>query len=43
MSADRSVLLVAFEGVQSLDLTGPLEVFTEAGYAVTVAAPTAGR
>jgi transcriptional regulator GlxA family with amidase domain len=27
----RNVLIVAFDGVQSLDLTGPLEVFTAAG------------
>ncbi len=42
----RTVLIVLFEGVQSLDLTGPLEVFStanrlrgERGYAVTTAAP----
>ncbi|MFD3436599.1 GlxA family transcriptional regulator [Streptomyces sp. NPDC058685] len=28
---DRSVLVVLFEGVQSLDVTGPVEVFTGAG------------
>src|SRR5580693_2651053 len=26
----RAILIVAFDGVQSLDLTGPLEVFTGA-------------
>jgi transcriptional regulator GlxA family with amidase domain len=41
--AARSVLLLAFDGVQSLDLTGPLEVFTGAGHAVTVASPGGGR
>jgi transcriptional regulator GlxA family with amidase domain len=34
-----SVLLVVFDGVQSLDLTGPLEVFSGAGHAVSVASP----
>ncbi|MFC6600080.1 GlxA family transcriptional regulator [Kitasatospora paranensis] len=29
--ADRSVLIVLFEGVQSLDVTGPLEVLASAG------------
>ncbi|MFG3256818.1 GlxA family transcriptional regulator [Streptomyces sp. NPDC048172] len=29
----RDVLLVVFDGVQSLDVTGPLEVFTGAGFA----------
>jgi transcriptional regulator GlxA family with amidase domain len=29
-SAKRNVVIVAYEGVQSLDLTGPLEVFTGA-------------
>ena len=28
---DRSVLVVLFDGVQSLDVTGPVEVFTGAG------------
>jgi transcriptional regulator GlxA family with amidase domain len=32
---DRTVLIVLFEGVQSLDVTGPLEVFSGAGPAVT--------
>src|SRR3954470_4367807 len=31
----RSVLIVVFEGVQSLDVTGPLEVFAGAAAAVT--------
>jgi transcriptional regulator GlxA family with amidase domain len=31
------VQIVLFEGVQSLDVTGPLEVFTYAGYRVTTA------
>lgn len=39
MTPPRSVLLVAFDGVQSLDLTGPLEVFAGGGYAVEVATP----
>ncbi|MFD9482581.1 GlxA family transcriptional regulator [Streptomyces sp. NPDC059991] len=30
--AQRSVLIVLFEGVQSLDVTGPMEVFTGAGH-----------
>ncbi|MDX3243617.1 GlxA family transcriptional regulator [Streptomyces sp. ME18-1-4] len=30
----RSVIIVLYEGVQSLDVTGPLEVFTGAGAAV---------
>ncbi len=30
----RSVLIVLFDGVQSLDVTGPLEVFAHAGDAV---------
>ncbi|MGW8379706.1 GlxA family transcriptional regulator [Streptomyces sp. ODS28] len=45
-AADRSVLLVLFEGVQSLDVTGPLEVFAgagrvagERGYRVRTASP----
>ena len=43
------IVVVAFEGVQSLDVTGPVEVFTRAGqladepYAVEVVGPTAGR
>ncbi|MDX2167856.1 MAG: GlxA family transcriptional regulator [Deltaproteobacteria bacterium] len=52
MSATRRVGLLAFDGVQSLDLTGPLEVFATAGklvadrgepapYAIEVVAPTA--
>jgi transcriptional regulator GlxA family with amidase domain len=32
--AGRNVLIVLFDGVQSLDVTGPLEVFAEAGAAV---------
>jgi len=41
--ADRSVLIVLFEGVQSLDVTGPLEVFAGAGaYRVRTAAPGGG-
>ncbi|MGF1428037.1 GlxA family transcriptional regulator [Kitasatospora sp. LaBMicrA B282] len=40
MTDDRSVLLVLFDGVQSLDVTGPLEVFQGAGaYRVRTAAP----
>jgi transcriptional regulator GlxA family with amidase domain len=38
----RDVLIIVFEGVQSLDVTGPLEVFTGAGseaYRVTTASP----
>lgn len=30
----RSVIIVVYEGVQSLDVTGPLEVFAGAGTAV---------
>jgi transcriptional regulator GlxA family with amidase domain len=34
----RTVLIVVFDGVQSLDVTGPLEVFAHApGYAITTA------
>ena len=37
------VLIVLFDGVQSLDVTGPLEVFAATGdYRVTTAAPGAG-
>ena len=32
--ASRNVVIVVFPGVQSLDMTGPLEVFTGAGRAV---------
>ncbi|MET8576235.1 GlxA family transcriptional regulator [Streptomyces sp. NPDC005012] len=50
---ERSVLLVLYEGVQSLDVTGPLEVFAGAaeaaeaagwpgGYRVTTASPGGG-
>lgn len=38
----RDVLIIVFEGVQSLDVTGPLEVFTGAGpgaYRVSTASP----
>ncbi|BAJ29457.1 MULTISPECIES: GlxA family transcriptional regulator [Kitasatospora] len=35
----RSVLIVLFDGVQSLDVTGPLEVFHGGGYTVTTASP----
>ncbi|MFK0192451.1 GlxA family transcriptional regulator [Kitasatospora sp. NPDC090308] len=35
----RSVLLVLFDGVQSLDVSGPLEVFHGGGYHVTTASP----
>ncbi|WP_282206204.1 GlxA family transcriptional regulator [Kitasatospora fiedleri] len=35
----RSVLLVLFDGVQSLDVSGPLEVFHGGGYRVTTASP----
>ncbi|MFD5431445.1 GlxA family transcriptional regulator [Kitasatospora sp. NPDC127067] len=46
----RSVVIVLFEGVQSLDVTGPLEVFAGAGrasgqppaYRVTTASPGGG-
>ncbi|WP_285736006.1 GlxA family transcriptional regulator [Kitasatospora phosalacinea] len=37
--SSRSVLIVLFDGVQSLDVTGPLEVFHGAGYRVTTASP----
>ena len=45
MSSPRRVVIVAFEGAQSLDLTGPLEVFHTASrrcggnYAIEVVAP----
>jgi transcriptional regulator GlxA family with amidase domain len=47
---ERRVVIVAFDGVQSLDLTGPLDVFKTANlyikhgrpYSVTVIAPTKG-
>ena len=54
VSADRRIVIVLFDGVQSLDVTGPLEVFAGAdryrrarhldqpGYAVTTAGPTPG-
>lgn len=39
MTAARPVVLVAFDGLQALDLTGPAEVFAAAGgYRLTVAA-----
>src|SRR5262245_22161148 len=42
MSAKR-VVIIGFPGVQSLDLSGPYEVFAEAGtYRVEVAAPQRG-
>ncbi|MFG2692821.1 GlxA family transcriptional regulator [Kitasatospora sp. NPDC048407] len=37
--ADRSVLFVLFDGVQSLDVTGPLEVLAAAGYRIRTASP----
>ena len=40
----RRVIIVGFPGVQSLDLSGPYEVFAEAdAYRVQVAAPQAGH
>jgi len=36
---DRSVLFVLFDGVQSLDVTGPLEVLAAAGYPIRTASP----
>ncbi|MFD5560434.1 GlxA family transcriptional regulator [Kitasatospora griseola] len=36
---DRSVLFVLFDGVQSLDVTGPLEVLAAAGYRIRTASP----
>lgn len=41
MTPRRTVLIVLHEGVQSLDVTGPLEVFTQAG--ATVGDPGAYR
>ncbi|MEV4641482.1 GlxA family transcriptional regulator [Actinoplanes sp. NPDC049548] len=41
----RSILIIVFEGVQSLDVTGPLEVFAGAGpsaYRVSTASPGGG-
>jgi len=41
--AMRSVIVVAFPGVQSLDVAGPVEVFAAAGkYAVEVVSPAPG-
>jgi transcriptional regulator GlxA family with amidase domain len=37
-----AVTFVIFEGFDILDVTGPLEVFNEAGYEATVVAPQAG-
>ncbi|MEU6084168.1 GlxA family transcriptional regulator [Streptomyces sp. NPDC047108] len=37
--SERTVLIVLFEGVQSLDVTGPLEVFTGAATALSSADP----
>ncbi|MCY1139912.1 GlxA family transcriptional regulator [Actinoplanes sp. Pm04-4] len=37
--AGRDVVLLLYPGVQSLDVTGPLEVFAGASYQVTTAAP----
>jgi transcriptional regulator GlxA family with amidase domain len=40
----RRIVVLAFPGVQSLDVAGPVEVFAGAGaYAVEVVAPEAGR
>ncbi|MFJ1791270.1 GlxA family transcriptional regulator [Kitasatospora griseola] len=36
---DRSALFVLFDGVQSLDVTGPLEVLAAAGYRIRTASP----
>ena len=36
---DVTVLIIVFDGVQSLDVTGPLEVFAGAGYPVRTASP----
>jgi transcriptional regulator GlxA family with amidase domain len=36
------VIAVAFDGVQSLDVTGPCEVFAEAGYAIVCASTRGG-
>ncbi|HUP85298.1 MAG TPA: hypothetical protein VM143_06495 [Acidimicrobiales bacterium] len=44
----RKVVVVAFDGVQSLDVAGPVEVFTRGGelagdrYDVEVVGPSAG-
>ena len=38
----RRVVIVAFPDVQSLDVTGPAEVFAAGGYRVEIVAPTAG-
>jgi transcriptional regulator GlxA family with amidase domain len=39
----RTVAIIVFDGVQSLDVTGPLEVFAHAGgYEITTASPTGG-
>lgn len=38
----RSVLIVLFEGVQSLDVTGPLEVFSGAGHGYGVRTAAVG-
>lgn len=40
----RRIVVLAFPGVQSLDVAGPVEVFAAGGdYTVEVVAPTAGR
>jgi transcriptional regulator GlxA family with amidase domain len=39
----RTVAIIVFDGVQSLDVTGPLEVFAHAGgYEITTASPDGG-
>ena len=38
----RAVTFVVFDGFDVLDVAGPFEVFGEAGYELTVAAPSAG-
>ncbi len=37
--APRHTVILAYQGVQSLDVTGPLEVFTAAGYPTLVVSP----
>src|SRR3954471_1186920 len=49
MPAERTVVVLAYDGIQSLDLTGPVEVFDVANrygitpqYRIEVVGPTAG-
>jgi putative intracellular protease/amidase len=39
----RNTVILAYQGLQSLDVTGPLEVLVAAGYPTIVVIPTARR